>query len=296
MGADLIAHSATARALYGLADEVTGLPIAELCANGPLEDLTRTEIAQPAVVTTSLAALAVLRETFPVQPDAVAGHSVGELAAYVVAGALDKRAGLTLVHARAQAMKEACARVDGSMAAVLGLDEATLAAACAQASQDGSTVEIANDNAPGQLIAAGARSALDRLAELARAAGARRVMPLTVGGPFHSVYMQPAVTAFGQALDAAQLRDAERDVVLNVTARPARAAGVLRQELAVQLAARVRWADSLRALSAMGCDRFIEVGPGNVLAGMVKRTLPDARVASFGALADLPKAAAILES
>jgi [acyl-carrier-protein] S-malonyltransferase len=108
--------------------------------------------------------------------------------------------------------------------------------------------------------------------------------------------MQPAATAFGQALDAAALRDAEIDVVLNVTAQPARSAGELREELAVQLAARVRWTDSLRALSALGCDRFIEVGPGSVLAGMVKRTLPDARVASFGALTDLPKVAAILES
>lgn len=296
MGTDLVAHSAHAQRVFEMADQITGLPISHLCATGPLEELTATQIAQPAVVATSLAAVAVLRESLPIGPRAVAGHSVGELAAYVIAGALDETACLELVHRRAQAMQRACDAVDGSMSAVLGLDETTLRRVCAQASHDGSSVEIANDNAPGQLIVAGDRDALDRLTVLARGAGARRVVPLNVGGPFHSVYMRPAVVAFQEALTSAPIRDAEQDVVLNVTAEPARTATDLREELAVQLASRVRWTDSLRALSALGCDRFVEVGPGNVLAGLVKRTLPDARVVSFGALADLPKVAAILEN
>jgi [acyl-carrier-protein] S-malonyltransferase len=290
MGSDLREHSAAARRLFALADAVTGLAISHLCAEGPLERLTDTEVAQPAVVTTSLAALAVLRSELNVEPVAVAGHSVGELAAYVAAGALDDIPALRLVHARAQAMAEACKIVDGSMAAVIGLDDEPLRVACAQASFNGSSVEIANLNAPGQLVVSGARDALDRLAERARAAGARRVLPLKVGGPFHSVYMRPAAERLARVLDGVPLRRAEVPVVLNASARPARQPEELRCELAVQVYSVVRWTETIRALAALGCDRFLEVGPGNVLAGMLRRTLPDVKVASFGGLADLQAA------
>src|SRR5579859_529730 len=178
MGTDLKQRSACARQLFALADEVTGLPIDRLCADGPLERLTATDVAQPAVVTTSLAAMAVLREETELSAAAVAGHSVGEFSAYVAAGVLDAEAALRLVQVRASAMAAACATVDGSMAAVIGLDEPALRAACATASQNGSTVEVANLNAPGQLVASGARDALERMAEHARAGGARRILPL----------------------------------------------------------------------------------------------------------------------
>jgi [acyl-carrier-protein] S-malonyltransferase len=294
MGTDLQHQSAHARKLFKLADNITGLPISTLCAEGPLERLTATDVAQPAVVVTSLAALSALRQALACDVSAVAGHSVGEIAAYVAAGALDEESALRLVHARAQAMAAACRTVDGTMAAVLGLDEALLRAACLQASQNGSSVEVANLNAPGQLIVSGAKDAVARVAEVAKAAGARRVLPLNVGGPFHSVYMRAAADALSTAIDGVEFRDAQVPVVLNASACEATDAEDLRAELRVQVYSPVRWIESLQRMAALGCDRFIEVGQGNVLAGMVRRTLPDARVTSFGAPSDLDGARALL--
>jgi [acyl-carrier-protein] S-malonyltransferase len=296
MGADLVAQSAEARRLYELADRVTGLSISTLSAEGPLERLTATDVAQPAVVTTSLAALAVLRAQLQLEPAAVAGHSVGELAAYVAAGVFAPEAALKLVHARAQAMAAACELVDGSMAAVIGLDEAPLRAACVAATYNGSSVEIANLNAPGNLIVSGARDALERLGAFARTAGARRILPLNVGGPFHSLYMQPAAEALSAALDKTEFRQAEVPVVVNATAQATVEPSALRRELALQVFSPVRWIESLRRLAELGCDRFLEVGPGQVLAGLVRRTLPDVKVASFGSMTDLPAARALLSN
>lgn len=295
MGTDFLAESAEARRLFELADRITGLPITQLCADGPIEQLTTTDVAQPAVVVTSLAALAVLRSHVALEAEAVAGHSVGEYAAYVAAEVFGAETALQLVHTRAQAMAAACRDADGSMAAVIGLDEAPLRDVCTQVSQNGSSsVEIANYNAPGNLIVSGARDALDRLAEGAKVAGARRVLPLNVGGPFHSVYMRPAADALGQVLQTVDLRPASAPVVLNASAASAQSPDVLREELAVQVYSPVRWIETLQTLAAMGCDRFLEVGPGNVLAGLVRRTLKDVKVASFGSLADLDAAEAVL--
>jgi [acyl-carrier-protein] S-malonyltransferase len=294
MGTDLREHSGRARSLFALADTVTGRPISRLCAQGPLERLTDTDVAQPAVVVTSLAALAVLQEQLGLEPAAVAGHSVGEFAAYVAADVLDAEAALRLVQVRAQAMAEACKSVDGSMAAVIGLDEPELRAACAEASQADSLVEVANLNAPGQLVVSGARDAIERVGETARARGARRLLPLNVGGPFHSAYMRPAADVLSRALDETEFRSARIPVVLNATAQPAQEPAQLRQELAVQVYSPVRWVDSLKCLAKLGCDRFLEIGPGQVLAGLVRRTLPQARVASFASMTDLPDVRSLL--
>jgi [acyl-carrier-protein] S-malonyltransferase len=153
---------------------------------------------------------------------------------------------------------------------------------------------IVNLNAPGNLIVSGARDALERLNAMAREAGARRVLPLNVGGPFHSVYMRPAAAELERALDDLPLRAARIPVVVNATAELTREPEALRQELALQLYSPVRWIETLQRLATLGCDRFLEVGPGNVLAGLVRRTLPDATVASFGSLADLPAARALV--
>jgi len=294
MGADLVAESAEACRLFEMADSLTGLPITRLCAEGPLERLTQTDVAQPAVVVTSLAALAVLRASTPLEFGAVAGHSVGEYAAYVAAGVFDAETALRLVHVRAQSMAAACQSVDGSMAAIIGLDEEPLRSACLTASYDGSSVEIANLNAPGNLIVSGERGALDRLGTLAREAGARRVLPLNVGGPFHSTYMRPAAGDVGRALDDLALRRGRIPIVVNATAEATQETEALRRELAVQVYSPVRWIETLRALAGIGCDRFLEIGPGNVLAGLVRRTLPDANVASFGSMAELPAAKALV--
>jgi len=266
-----------------------------LCAEGPLERLTETDIAQPAVVATSLAALALLENEGAVKPAAMAGHSVGEYAAYAAAGVLDAESALRLVHARAQAMAAACRTVDGTMAAVIGLDEAPLRAACEAVSRDGSSVVVANLNAPGQLIVSGARDAIERLRDVAKAAGARRILPLNVGGPFHSVYMQPAASALAEAIRATVFRQADIPLVLNASAQATQDPQELRHELEVQVYSPVRWIESVQRLAQLGCDRFLEVGPGEVLAGMVRRTLPDVKVASFGSLADLASAAALIE-
>ena len=296
MGVDLRERSSRAREIYAAAERATGLPIARLCAEGPIERLTATEVAQPAVVATSLAALSVLEEAVgaSLDPLALAGHSVGEYAAAAPAGALDPADVLALVHARAQAMARACAAVDGTMAAVLGLDEEPLVELCARASGPDGTVQVANLNAPGQLVISGARVAIERATPLALEAGARRMMPLTVGGPFHSVYMQPAVDDLERAISTAPIRPPAIPIVGNVDACEIRTDDALRAELRRQVAAPVRWTDTLRRLAQMGCDRFLEVGPGQVLAGLVKRSLPDARVASFGSLADLDAALALL--
>jgi [acyl-carrier-protein] S-malonyltransferase len=294
MGTDLAAASDEARRLFDLADTTTGLPISRLCAEGPIERLTATDVAQPAVVATSLAALAVLRERLDVEFAAVAGHSVGEYAAYCAADVFDATTALTLVHARAQAMAAACSAVDGTMAAVIGLDESPLREACAAATSNGSSVEIANLNAPGNLIVSGSRDALERLGGAARAVGAKRVLPLNVGGPFHSVYMRPAADALASELQRVDFHLARVPVAVNGSAEVTRAPDELRQELEVQVYSPVRWIDTLRSLNALGCDRFLEVGPGNVLAGLVRRTLPHVQVASFGALADLDAAVALV--
>jgi [acyl-carrier-protein] S-malonyltransferase len=294
MGTDLVAKSPDARRLFELADSVTGLPISQLCAEGPLERLTQTDVAQPAVVVTSLAALAVLRSSMPVEVGVVAGHSVGEYAAYAAADVFDAKTALRLVNVRARSMAGACSRVDGTMAAVIGLEESPLRDACAAASQDGSSVEVANLNAPGNLIVSGDRQAIDRLGALAREAGARRVLPLNVGGPFHSIYMRPAADDLKQALDDLDLRPARIPVVVNATAEPISSPAALRAELAVQLHSPVRWIETLQRLAAMGCDRFLEIGPGAVLAGLVRRTLPEMPVASFGSMADLPAVQALV--
>lgn len=296
MGVDLREQHEHARWLFECADEVTGLPVSHLCEAGPLERLTATDVAQPAVVTTSLAALAVLRALTDSdwQPDALAGHSVGEIAAYVAAGALDEMDALRLVQVRAQSMADACARVDGTMAAVIGLDEEPLRQACAEATDASGSVEVANLNAPGQLVISGERRAVERAGERAKAAGARRVLPLNVGGPFHSAYMRASAEAVQVAADGVALRDARVPVVLNTSAAPATRAADLRVELSMQVYAPVRWSASLQRMAELGCDRFLEVGPQQVLAGLVKRTLPNARVASFGSLADLEQARALL--
>jgi [acyl-carrier-protein] S-malonyltransferase len=294
MGVELRRASARARELFGLADLVTGLPITRLTEEGPLERLTDTRVAQPALVATSLAALAVLREQVKLRPAAVAGHSVGEIAAYVAAGALDEESALLLVNARAQAMAAACQTVDGTMAAVLGLAAEQLQTICEQASGKDGSVELANLNAPGQLIISGTRAAIDRASELARVTGAKRVLPLSVGGPFHSVYMRPAAEQLAAALHDYPPGLAAVPVVANVSAEPIQSPVDLTWELVSQVYSPVRWSESLVRLASVGCLRFVEVGPGKVLAGLVKRTLPQAQVASFGSPADLAEACAVL--
>jgi [acyl-carrier-protein] S-malonyltransferase len=278
MGTALRNGSARARQLIDLAEQATGLPIGECCAGGPVEELTRTHVAQVAVVVTSLAAAAHLEELLGQRPPvvAVAGHSVGELTAICWAGALDSRATLRLVGERGRLMERDSAASDGTMVAVLGLDASQLEPICEQASrQAGETVQVANLNAPGQVVLSGHRAAIAVAADLARGAGARRVLALQVGGPFHSRYMEAAAADFCGAVWQTEISDPQPPVVLNTTGRAATTATEIRDELCSQVCRAVRWEDSLHTLHAMGCRTFLELGPGQVLTGMVRRTLPD---------------------
>jgi [acyl-carrier-protein] S-malonyltransferase len=297
MGADVRRLSSTAAAIFDAADAATGLPLSSVIADGPLARLTETQFAQPAVVATSLATLAVLRERLGdrLAPAFCAGHSVGELAALAAAGAVDAQTAVRLVARRSALMADACARVDGTMAAVLGLDEQALQALCAEASQaTGTTVQLANLNSSDQLVVSGHTEAVGWLEREGRDRGARRVIRLPVGGPFHSEYMRPAAEGFAAELRDVQLQAPRTPIVLNQTARPTTDPAEIRRELGEQIAAPVRWADSLQTMSRAGCTLFLEVGPGQVLAGLVRRNLPEARTISVNDQAGLELAVAAL--
>jgi [acyl-carrier-protein] S-malonyltransferase len=298
MGVELRAASEAARRVFGLADAVTGLPISQTCAEGPLERLTETDMAQPAVVATSLAALAYLKEQHSdlVKPAAVAGHSVGEISACVAAGILSEEDALRLIHVRATAMADACHAVDGSMVVILGLEDGGVEEACRLSAADGEVVEVANYNAPGQVVISGHRAAVERAAMAALAAGARRALPLNVGGPFHSACMESALAPLRLALGATAFHDATIPLVGNVTARALSSGAEVVADLSEQVARPVRWTESLQTLRDLGCDTYLELGQGQVLAGLIKRALPDARAASFGAPGDLPAVERLLGS
>lgn len=282
MGKELAAASLRAAAVLRLAEEVTSLPLRRLCAEGPLEELTRTEVAQPAVVATSIMAWLALQERLPAGcaeslVGCVAGHSVGEYAALVAAGALEAGQALELVHQRARLMARACLAADGTMAAVIGIDAAPLIEVCRVASETtGRPVEVANLNAPGQIVISGHRTAIELAGRLARERGARRVLPLNVDGPFHSQAMRPAAEAFAPLVAQADLRPPRFPIVLNQTALPTTDVGEIRRELVEQIWSPVRWAESLETMWQQGCRRFVELGPGRVLTGLARRALEGA--------------------
>jgi [acyl-carrier-protein] S-malonyltransferase len=307
MGADFRRLSDAAAGILDTADRLAELPLSVVMAEGPLERLTDTRYAQPAVVATSLAGLAALRERLGLDPFSAktepgteapvfcAGHSVGELAAVAAAGALDFETTLQLVVRRSRLTAEVCECTEGVMAAVLGLDEPGVQTLCREASAaTGRPLQVANLNAVDQLVVSGHQEALSWLQREGPERGARRIVPLNVGGPFHSAYLQPAAQAFAKVLDHVPLRAPEVPVVLNQTARPTRDPEEIRRELAEQIAAPVRWFDSLRVMAEAGCELFLEVGAGQVLSGLVRRTLPEARAISVYDEASLEHAVAAL--
>jgi [acyl-carrier-protein] S-malonyltransferase len=238
--------------------------------------LRQTYIAQPALFATSVAALRAL-EAAGVRPDYVAGHSLGEFTALVAAGVVSFEAGLTLVARRAEAMQRAADAQPGSMSSVLGLSREGVEMAVDKAAQ-GDVLAVANDNAPGNVVVSGQWPALERLPAAAKELGAKRVMPLNVGGAFHSPLMAPAVDDFWPHLASAPLADPEVPLVANATADVVTSAAQLRDLLARQLTGPVRWVETVRRLVALGVDTFVEVGPGTVLSGLVRRSADGVRV------------------
>jgi len=254
-----------ARAVYDEGSEALGFDLAELCFEGPLEELTRTELQQPALVATELACLRAI-ETTGVRPDAVVGHSVGEYAALAAAGALPTGEAVSLVRLRGEATAEAAAAHPGAMAAVIGLEDAVVEELCAGI--DG--VWPANYNCPGQLVVSGENAAVDRLIEAAAEAGARKTVKLPITGAFHSPLVGPAVDRLRPAVEAAAWREPSPPFMSTVTAG-FEGAESLPQILLDQLTGPVRFTQAVQALVAAGVDTFVEVGPGKVLAGLLRR-------------------------
>jgi [acyl-carrier-protein] S-malonyltransferase len=296
MGVALRGVSPAADELFVMADQVSGLPVCSLCAAGPLDQLTRTDVAQTAVVVTSMAAALYLDELTGRRVPAlgVAGHSVGEIAAMWWAGAIDTETALHLVRERGRLMARDADACDGTMIAVLGLGEQELDSICVAASERaGAHAQVANLNAPGQIVLSGDQAALNAASDLARAAGARRVLPLAVGGPFHSVYMERAAQDFRRVVERAEIHEPRVPIVLNTTAQATTDPDALRDELATQVTRSVRWEDSLRTLARMGCETYVELGPKDVLTSLVRRTLSDVQAIAAGAPDSIQQAAAL---
>jgi len=288
MAQDLYEGSVAARAVLDDIAAALGFPLLQLMFEGPAEELTLTQNAQPALLAHSAAVAALLAEA-GVQPQMVAGHSLGEYSALVGAGRLTPVEGAKLVRVRGELMAEVGTQVGGTMAAVIGLAEDKLTAAVAEAGQVG-TVVLANLNASDQIVISGEEPAVKRAGELAQEAGAKRVIPLAVSGAFHSPLMQPAAERLSEALAGVDLQPAQVPVVSNVDATPRTEPDEVRQALVAQLTSSVRWDDCLRAMVGAGVTTFVEVGPGKVLTNMVRRGFPDATCHATGDLAGVQAA------
>jgi len=273
MGRALCERSAPARAVFEEADDALGFALSRLCFEGPEEELQATANTQPAILTHSVAALARLRSKSPERLEGAAfaaGHSLGEYSACVAARAITFADAVRLVRRRGEFMQEAVPAGVGAMAAVIGLPAAEVEAACREASGD-EVVSAANYNSPEQTVIAGHAGAVERASAACLAKGAKRAIRLPVSAPFHSALMRPARERMQGLLAATEISDAKIPVVTNVDAEPAWRGQVLRDSLARQVDSPVRWVESVRRLAREGVDHALEIGPGSVLAGLVRR-------------------------
>jgi [acyl-carrier-protein] S-malonyltransferase len=318
MGADIYQASPAARAVFDMADDALGFSLSSLCFEGPEATLRETVNTQPAIVATSLALLTALQEAAgassgnpsalsdPIHPVFVAGHSVGEYSAVAAAGALGVADTLRLVRERGRLMHTEGLSCPGGMAAVLGMDVEALTSICAEATKraraalsaedaaghpGAGRVVVANDNAPGQIVLSGAAPALEIAMELARAGGAKRVVPLAVSGAFHSPVMAPAADALTAAVAAAPVIAPSVPIVANITATPITTEIQLREELAQQIVSPVQWTRTVEYLANHGVETFVEIGAGQVLAGLIKRIVKGATIVSVGSSAEVTLAA-----
>jgi [acyl-carrier-protein] S-malonyltransferase len=290
MGRELAEAFSVARQVFEQADEWLGFPLSRLAWEGPEAELNDTINTQPALMVHSVAALRVFQQQFPgFLPRFVAGHSMGELSALVAAEALPFREALILVRRRGELMKRAGVVSPGGMAAVMGLDIATLDRVCAEASGAEEIVQVANDNCPGQVVISGARPALERALEYAQGAGAKRAIALAVSIAAHSPLMLNAQEDFTQAVEEAPIQDPRIPIIGNVTASPLSRAGQIRADLEAQLTSRVRWTESIQSMAADGVTTFLELGSGSVLTGLLKRIDRQVTGLTLGAPADFEK-------
>ena len=292
MGKDLCGAFPEAKKVFDEADAALGFAISRICFEGPEEDLKRTANTQPAILTHSIAVLRVLEARSPARvagAAAAAGHSLGEYSAGVAAGALAFADAVRVVHERGKFMQEAVPEGVGAMAAILGLAPDAVAGACADAEVDtGKIVSPANYNSPEQTVIAGHAEAVDRASELCRERGAKKAVPLPVSAPFHCALMQPAADRLLPVLDALAVADPRLPIVTNVDADLAVKADEVKIALARQVAAPVRWVESVERIAAAGVTEALEIGPGAVLAGLVRRIRKEIAVASIGKAEQIP--------
>lgn len=287
MGQELYETFPEAQRVFQDANGILGFNLGKLCFEGPIETLDDTINAQPALLTASVAALRALQHQTDIDaPAFVAGHSMGEYSALVMAGALRFADGLRLVQERGRLMKLAGERNPGGMAAVLGLDEPTVADVCNQAGD----VQIANDNAPGQIVISGTFDGIERAMDLASEARAKRVIRLAVSIAAHSVLMNSIVDEFAQAVKDTLIRPPKIPVVGNITARPLDSVTAIQEELVQQLTAPVRWVDSVNYMVEQGAGTFVEIGPGNVLTGLIRRINQGVKRLNISTPADIAQA------
>jgi [acyl-carrier-protein] S-malonyltransferase len=305
MGADVFATSQTAKDVFATFDQVLGFSLSTLCFEGPEDTLRLTSNAQPAIVAVSLAYLAAFQEALspssfswssPLSPAYTAGHSVGECTALVAAGALDLKGVAYLVSERGRLMHEEEVACPGGMAAVIGLDVETLQAVCDEATQRSLEEVVEELTHPGQgrvVLAnynAGERRALELASALAKERGAKRVIPLSVSGAFHSPVMKPATIGLAHSIEKVDIHNAAIPIISNTTAEPLTDVQALRTELAQQVAESVQWTRTIEYLTGAGVTTFFEIGPGQALAGMIKRIAKGATIINIGSTAEIEKA------
>ena len=268
MGKDLYLNSASAREVFDEVDDVLQRSLSDIMFNGPSEDLTRTENAQPAILTASIAAWRTLEEATEsvAVPDMTAGHSLGEYSALVVAGVLSVSDAVKLVCERGRLMQLACDERPGGMAALIGIDEVTVAEICRESGVDMSTV-----NTPEQIIIAGEHRGLAVALDMASARGAKKAIPLSVGGAFHSGLMSPAQSGLDDAIESVDFQDPLVPIIGNVDAKPLETADDVKYELRRQLTSCVQWNNGIRHMLDNGVDEFVEMGNGKILSGMIRR-------------------------
>ncbi|DAB20715.1 TPA: [acyl-carrier-protein] S-malonyltransferase [Candidatus Gastranaerophilales bacterium HUM_21] len=271
MGKSLYEASVVAKEIFDKADEVLGRSISKMCFEGPEEDLKQTINTQPAILVTSIAALEALKEKTDVKPDYVAGHSLGEYGAYYAAGVIDFSTAMKLIDKRAKEMNAAAESTKGAMTAVIGMSKEAILDTIEKI--DG-MVSVANYNSPSQIVITGEADAVAKANDALKDAGAKRVIPLPVSGGFHSMLMEEASVKFSEILDDCDIKDAQIPVFTNVDAEPTTAAIRFKAKMTAQIYSSVMWTQTIEKMAADGVDTIVEIGPGKVLAGLVKKTNP----------------------
>jgi len=285
MGLDFYQNYQVAKHIFTTADNILNDSLTKVIFTGPDDELKLTVNTQPAILLTSLAIWEVVREELGLKVDYLAGHSLGEYSALAAAGSISIAEALQLVRKRGRYMEEAVPAGEGTMAAIMGMEQDELTKLCAEVTAEGYSVELANINTPNQIVISGTKNGVEIAGERAKEQGARRVIPLSVSGPFHSRLMQPAKEQLAQAVENAAIQDARIPVVTNVTALPETSAEEIKNNLIKQVVSPVQWTNSVEWLVEAGVDTFIEVGPGKVLSGLVKKIAKDVQVFAIEDLA-----------